>query len=463
MAIKKLDFFLILITLFLIIFIPFFLSNGGIGVDFLTYIKIADKLPTFDENLFPIGFPMFLRFIKILTGEYYYSSILLKVICYLFIICFSYRFKFYFRETIILMCLKSTIWIFVYQSSEYVGLPFLYLFLYYSHQLFIDKINFKKYFITCTILGFVLCTIRYANVFIFISSLVFIFFIKNDTKKIKLTLFSTIASIGFLFFIYLLFNYLTLGSFASENQRVNNELDTFWFDTYVDFVGLINLANPFFYLKTFDYLSKTKIIISFILIFIDLIFWYLSIYILKKNKNLFVKYLIVVALINALFTFFSAMIQGIEPLGIRLLFNSYYLFWFALLIIIRENNIVSDKLLYIICFVTLLYNTCFIVKIPTNFISYKNAVEHIVKSKKSIPIYYYDDEKKIITTEYKVPFINKSFSYIHENKQPNYIYKAILRMVNPTIEFLDHKPSENTQKTIYSSEINNFIEKKKAH
>ena len=121
--------------------------------------------------------------------------------------------------------------------------------------------------------------------FIFISSLVFIFFIKNDTKKIKLTLFSTIASIGFLFFIYLLFNYLTLGSFASENQRVNNELDTFWFDTYVDFVGLINLANPFFYLKTFDYLSKTKIIISFVLIFIDLIFWYLSIYILKKNKN----------------------------------------------------------------------------------------------------------------------------------------------------------------------------------
>ena len=462
MELKKLDFYLILLTLSLIIFIPFLLSNGGIGGDFMAYVKVANKLPLFDDNLFPIGFPLFLRLIKTFTGEYYYSSILLKSICYLFIICFSYKYKFYFRETLLAMCFKSVMWIFVYQSSEYIGLPFLYMFLYYSYLLFNYRINFKKYFITCTILGFILCTIRYANVFIFISSLVFIFFIKNNSRKIKLTLFSTIVSIGFFLFLYLLFNYFTIGSFASENNRINDETDSFWLDTYIDFIGLINLSNPFFYLKTFDYSSKIKLIVSIILISIDIIFWYFSIRILKNNKNIFVKFLVVVAILNGIITFFSAMAQGIEPLGIRLLFNSSYFFCFALLISIRENNFISDKCLYVICFISLLYNACFIIKIPTNFIFYKNAVEHLVKNKKELPVYYYDDEKKIVPTEYQIPFTNKSFNYIHENKQPDYIYKSILRLNNPSIEFLDKKPTENTQLIIYSSEINHFIENKKS-
>ncbi|MDM1072219.1 hypothetical protein HX001_06880 [Empedobacter brevis] len=275
-------------------------------------------------------------------------------------------------------------------------------------------------------------------------------------------MFSTIVSIGFFLFLYLLFNYFTIGSFASENNRINDETDSFWLDTYIDFIGLINLSNPFFYLKTFDYSSKIKLIVSIILISIDIIFWYFSIRILKNNKNIFVKFLVVVAILNGIITFFSAMAQGIEPLGIRLLFNSSYFFCFALLISIRENNFISDKCLYVICFISLLYNTCFIVKIPTNFIFYKNAVEHLVKNKKELPVYYYDDEKKIVPTEYQIPFTNKSFNYIHENKQPDYIYKSILRLNNPSIEFLDKKPKENTHLIIYSSEINHFIENKKS-
>lgn len=460
MTLKKLDFYLISLSLSLIIFIPFLLSNGGLGVDFLSYIKAADKLPIFDDNLFPIGFPFFLKLMESLTNEYYYSSIILKTICYLFIIYFSFKNNFYFRETVMLMCLKSTFWIFVYQSSEYIGLPFLYLFLFYSHQLFNDKINPKKYFIICSILGLILCTIRYANVFIFIASLAFIPFVKNN-KKTKITLFSTIVSIGFLLFLYLLYNYFTIGSFAAENRRVNDEFDTFWFDTYINFVGLINLSNPFFYLKTFDYSSKLKLIISIILIFIDIIFWFFSVRFLKNNKNLFVKFLITIALLNAIITFFSAMTQGIEPLGIRILFNSSYLFFFALLITIRDHQIVSDRFLYIICFISVVYNACFIVKIPTKFIFYKNAVENVVKLKNQVPTYYYDDEKKVVESEYKIPVMNKSFHYIHENKQPDYIYKSILRLINPSIKFLEEKPKENTPNIIYSSEINNFITHKK--
>lgn len=463
MKLKKLNLYLIILSLSFIIIIPFLLSNGGLGGDFIFYIKMANKLPVFDDNLFPIGFPFFLKMMETFTSEYFYSSILLKIICYLFIIYFSYKKNFYFRETVMLMCLKSTFWIFIYQSSEYIGLPFLYLFLYYSHLLFNNKIHYKKYIIVCSILGFVLCTIRYANVFIFISSLIFIPLIKKDSHKTKLALFSTIILIGFSLFLYLLYNYLTIGSFASENQRVNEKSGSFWFDTYVDFIGLINLSNPFFYLKTFDYSSKIKLILSFILILLDIVFWYVSFKILRRNnKNIFVKFLVVLAILNGIITFFSAMIQGIEPLGIRILFNSSYLFCFALLITIRNHKIISDKFLYIICFISIMYNACFIVKIPTRFIFYKNSVEQVIKVKNQLPIYYYDDDKKVIETEYHIPFINKSFHYIHENKQPDYIYKSILRLINPSIEFLKEKPKENTQTVILSSEINHFIETKRS-
>ncbi|MDH0673085.1 MULTISPECIES: hypothetical protein [Empedobacter] len=462
MNLKKLDYFLIFLNILIILFIPFLLSNGGIGEDFNYYINLADKLPAVEDNLFPLGFPLFLRLFKEITNEYFYSSILLKLICFLFILWHSYKKQFYFREVLLLMCLKSTTWIFIYQCSEYIGLPFLYLFIYSIHQLFSDKISSKKFFITVSILGFILCTIRYANVFIFISSLPFVFFLKGYSERIKFTLFSTIVCIGMLLSIYLLFNYLHIGSFASESKRINNETDHFWKDTYVDFIGFINLSNPFFYLKTFDYTTKTKLFLSFIFIIIDFIFWYISFRLLKKTKNIFVKYLVIVAILNGIITFFAAMAQGIEPLGIRILFNSSYLFYFALLIVIRENNVLSDKILFIICLLSLVYNCCFIVKIPSNFLFYKHAVEKVAQNKSSLPKYYFDDDEKVIETVYTIPIINKTFYYTHENKQPNYIYKAILRLINPSIIFLDKAPQENNSEIIYSSEINNFIEHKKS-
>ena len=462
MTLKKADYFLIIVHLLILIFLPFFLSNGGVGGDFHYYIKLANNLPALDDNLFPIGFPLFLRLFKSITNEYFYSSLFLKVTCSLFILWHSYKKQFYFREILLLMCLKSTVWIFVYQSSEYISLPFIYLFLYYIHQLFRNKISSKKFFIIVSLMGFILCSILYSNVFIFISSIPFLLFLKHSSKEIKFTLFSTIACIGFLFALYLLFNYYTLGSFASENQRVNDEINHFWQDTYVDFIGLINLSNPFFYLKTFDYTSTTKMVLSFCFIGIDLIFWYFSIHLLKKTKNTFVRFIVFVAILNGIFTFFAAMIQGIEPLGIRLLFTSSYLFCFALLITIRENKTFSDQTLFVICFISLVYNCCFIVKIPTNFLLYKNTVEEIVKNKASLPKYYIDDEKKIVETAYTIPIVDKTFNYIHENKQPDHIYRIILRMLNPSIEFLDNEPKQPNKDAIYSSEINSIIEQKKS-
>ena len=451
---------LILFLLLLLIFIPFLLPNGGVGGDFTSYLKIASELPQLKDNLFPIGFPFILKIFSLITGEYFYSSMIVKVICFLSIILFSYKKQFYFKETVFLMCIKSIIWMFTLQSSEYVGLPFLYLYIYYTHEFLKSKISTKKYIIIASCLGIILCTIRYANALLFISTIPFILLYFKKLKPKNKGLFFSTTLIGIGLISYLLINYIVIGSFTGENRRINDEMDTFWFDTYVDFIGVINLSNPIFYIKTFDYSSNIKFLLSLLLISIDLLWWFICFKLIRKSKDVFTHFLIFIAVSNALLTFLSAMIQGIEPLGIRLLFNSSYLFWFALLIIIRKNNIISDKTIFIISLVALILNSLIIVKNPTNFIYHKNNLEQFIKSKKHEPSYYYDDEKKEVESIYQIPFTDKKFKHVHENRQPDFINRAILRVINPSIIILEDQPKIKDNTIIYSSDISHFEEQK---
>lgn len=460
LSIKKSYLILILLILLLLIFIPFLLPNGGIGGDFATYINIASDLPKLKDNLFPIGFPFVLRIFSFITREYFYSSIIIKLFCYLFIILFSYNKKFYFKETVFLMGIKSILWMFTIQSSEYVGLPFLYLYMYYTHEFFKVKISTKKYIIIASSLGIILCTIRYANTLMFISIIPFLLFYSRKEKKNNNGLFISTLLIGTGLIVYLIINYKLIGSFTGEDRRLNDNTNTFWFDTYVDFIGLINLFNPIFYLKTFEYASTTKLILSFILISIDLLWAFISFKIIRKNKDRFITFLIFIAITNALLTFFSAMIQGIEPLGIRLLFNSSYLFWFALLVIIRQNNLVSDRIIFITCIISLALNSLIIIKTPVNFLHHKSNLETFIASKKTKPNYYFDDEKKEEITVYNIPIIDKKFRHLHQNRQPDYINKAILRIINPSIIILKEQPKVKENTIIYSSEISKFTKQK---
>lgn len=101
--------FLVILYFIIINSVPFLLPHGGIGGDFPLYIKIAKDLPEINNNLFPIGFSFFLRISETLTSEYFYSSLLLKSTCFIFIIFFSYKKKFYFIETVFVMMIKSSI------------------------------------------------------------------------------------------------------------------------------------------------------------------------------------------------------------------------------------------------------------------------------------------------------------------------------------------------------------------
>jgi hypothetical protein len=106
MMTEKKYIYLYFAILFFAIFIPFFISYGGIVADTLSYIKIADSIPDVKSNLFPLGYPLIIRFFHSFIHDYYFSARIISILTVLLIGVFSYYKKFYFKETVILFVPK---------------------------------------------------------------------------------------------------------------------------------------------------------------------------------------------------------------------------------------------------------------------------------------------------------------------------------------------------------------------
>ncbi|GAB1347192.1 hypothetical protein MASR1M104_20910 [Cloacibacterium normanense] len=90
MMTEKKYIYLYFAILFFAIFIPFFISYGGIVADTLSYIKIADSIPDVKSNLFPLGYPLIIRLFHSLTDDYYFSARIVSILTVLLIGVFSY-------------------------------------------------------------------------------------------------------------------------------------------------------------------------------------------------------------------------------------------------------------------------------------------------------------------------------------------------------------------------------------
>ncbi len=448
---------LALITLILTILIPFLLPYGAVTGDFPAYLKIASEIPSPSNNIFPFGFPLLIKIFSCITSEYFYSSLLLKILCFLSIIGFSVWKRFYITETIILLTLKATFWVFIHQGSEYASFPLLFIYIYFIYRLFNQTISHQKFILFSSIIAFLLLTIRYANSFVIAATFLFYILKFKHTKKYTLPIIAHLFLSGIFIGIYLLINQYIFGSFTGENNRINDEYDTFIIDTIYDFIGFINLFNPLYYLKPLGFITKTQIIGSGLLIAIDIVLaFFILRWVAKKHQqhqiNLFEYFLFYTAIIIGCLTFIAAMFQGIEPLAQRLLANSFILLWFGLLILIRKTNAISIQKLICFAYLSLILQFIYNVRIPTNFMGYKTEIESVLNQRKSIPKFYYDDLKETKISVYHLPILNKEIKKEHEQLQPKNIQKAILRLNYPSIIILEEEP-KSYKDVILSSDL----------
>lgn len=448
----------ILAVLIIVIYFiqPFFTSNGGIGADSLSYFGIAVDLPFPETNLFPLGYPLLLKIVYGLTGDWFWASRVLNIFLISTILGFSYFRNFYFRETVLLFTGKTCFFVFLGAISEGAFLFFFYFLFYFLHQLFSEGKVSSKSAIFASVMLVCMFSVRYSGIYIYVSMLVFFvwMFLKHKNKIYwrAFLLFIFISGCGIS--SYLLFNYFYFESFTGENLRGAPErISTVHIVRNI--LGFANVVNPFIGIKP---ASNSLVSLGFqiILLSIDIfIFIYMFKFFRKAKNNLnyyFHLVLWVTALVYSLFLFISGFYQQIEELNVRMLAAANVCLFFSFLILYFKYSI-SDKWIWRISCFFLIFLTAYSLKDASNFLKNKSKIEPQMKQFTDKKYLYNNEKSKITTTSYYIPMINKSFEYVHTGKQVGSIKENIIGSLNPEIKWLMQDTVKDKSKVLYTSQI----------
>lgn len=438
-------------------FQSFFNATGGIGADSLSYFGIASDLPTLETNLFPLGFPMMLKFFHGIFQDYFWAGKMLNISMVIVILVFSYFKKFYFRETVLLFTGKTLFYVLNLVISEGPFIFLLYFLIYLFHERFQDKINPLKFILLTSLLLVLLVTVRYSGIYIYLGVAIFflMMILKNKENPLKKDLFVTLLLSGIGIGFYLGFNSYIYGSFAGENLR---GAPAHYYAVYIlrDLLGFSNVIDPFIGIKPS---SNSFLSISFqigLMVFdLFLLRYFIKLFKAKKDSlNVEFHYLLwIVAGVHALAVLISGYFQQIEEMNVRMLAASNFILFFSLLIIFFKN-LKSDKFIFRLGCFFLIFLTLYSLKMPVNYFKNRNKIENQMSGftgKK----FSYNDEKEgdgLLTT-YEIPIINKSFQYKHTNNQQGEIKQAIAGTINPKIKWLKYDTIKNKSQVLYTSQL----------
>lgn len=456
--IEKKYFYLYFTILFLVVIIPFFIPYGGIVADTLSYIRIANDIPNIKSSLFPLGYPILLRFFYFLTNDFYFSGRIISILIVLFIGIFSYFKKFYFSETVVLLSTKIFIFCTYNLISEGLFLAGLYFLFYFINSLFAENKKGLSFILPTSILLSSLFLIRYSGIFIYLSFIIFFLlnFKKIAFKNLKKEMFFTIILSGILISIYMIFNYINFGEMMGETERFPVDKSNISLDIIRNFLGIINLANPIFGVKPAHFTLIT-IVVEAILFIINITFIYFIFKIFRKEKtwksNLTVVFLLITSITYLVFVIFTKFFQGIEELNTRMLSATSFCLFLAVIIIYFKTNFNKNIIFYLALF-SLVFNVIYTVKEPQNFLKRKAEVERQIENIKGKK-YYFDDFKKVEKNrnEYHIPILNKTFYYEHGNQQKSFINGNIIMAKKPEITLLLKDTVQDKKLIIYSSAI----------
>ena len=180
-------------------------EKGRVNPDSIRYQRLARVLPEIDNTVTPLGYPLGIKFFTFFGLDEFWSSKVLGILAYFFILYFAWKKKFYFKESLVMMALFSYVSIFSFTMSEPMILPFVFVFLYISKNVILGKISGFKSVFWLSLLLILLYNIRYSALFIIAGTAVFgiLNYKKNYGKSF---LFSGI--IGLLFIILYKFTFI---------------------------------------------------------------------------------------------------------------------------------------------------------------------------------------------------------------------------------------------------------------
>ncbi|RNA60699.1 hypothetical protein D1631_01485 [Chryseobacterium nematophagum] len=431
-------------------------SFGGIGADSLSYFGIAADLPTPETNLFPLGYPILLRFFKGLLDDYFWASKILNCLFTVSILLFSYLKKFYFRETVLLFTGKTFFFVFFGAMSEGPFIFLLYFLFYFLHQIFSKDVRLYQNAVWASLILIGMFMMRYSGIYIYSSVILFCFlmyFKIRDKKYFKaLIVFIILSGLGITG--YLLFNFFHFGSFTGENLR-GEPAEMLPIYILRDLLGVANAIDPFIGIKPASN-SMGSIIFQCLILVIDICIFIYFLHFYKKAKKSPIYYfhilLWVIAGVYAFSLLVSGWYQQIEEMSVRLMAASNICLFFSFLILYFQNES-SDKLILRIGCLFLVFLTLYNVKDPGNYLENKNKIQPQMAKFRHKKYLYNDEKNRVTTTIYYFPIIDKTLKYPHTNNQKGKLKESIAGTINPQIKWLKYDTVKDRSTVLYTSQL----------
>ena len=449
--------YLSIVIVLIYVFQSFFNATGGIGADSLSYFGIASDLPRLETNLFPLGFPVVIRFFYEIFGDYFWASKMLNVSMVIILLLFSYFKKYYFKETVLLFTGKTLFFALNYAVSEGLFVFMLYFLIYLFHERFQNRMKPMFFVIFSSLLFIVLFSIRYSGIYIFLGFGIFwmAMFFKNRFSPINKDFLSVLLWSGSGIFAYLLFNLYNYGSFTGENLR---GAPAQYYPVYIfrDILGVTNVVDPFIGIKPASN-SFASLTFQVILMVFDLFLLRYFIILVKRKKTLIdLDFHLLLWIFSGVYTFAvfsSGYFQQIEEMNVRMLAAANFVLFFSFLLIYFKN-LKSDKPLFMTASFFLVFLTFYSLKMPENYFKNRKQVEPQM-SKFDHKKYIFNNEEgvNVSLTTYHFPLINKSFQYQHTTNQKGDIKRAIAGTINPQIKWLKYDTIQDKRQVLYTSEI----------
>ncbi len=157
---------MVIITLVMTILRFLLNEKGRVNPDSIRYMRFAHVFPTIDNTTTPLGYPLAIKFFTFFGFDEFWGSKIVGISAFFFILFFTWKKKFFFRESVVLCALFSFLSIFSYTMSEPLILPFVVLFLYVSTLIIEGNLEKGKAVFYLSLSLIALYNIRYSALFI---------------------------------------------------------------------------------------------------------------------------------------------------------------------------------------------------------------------------------------------------------------------------------------------------------
>lgn len=360
-----------------------FLLNeiGRVSPDSIRFMRFAKGLPTVDNTITPLGYPLSISFFTLFGFDEFWSSKIVGLASYAFIIFFAWKKNFYLKESIILCSLLSFVSIFSATLSEALTLPFVFVLLYFSHLIITEKIIKWKAFFYLTAILVLLYNIRYSALFLIGGTGLF-GLLSFKEKYAKVFIFSAGAACLYV----VLYKFLFIDYFNENYLEQSLEVGLKTTSTLVTelFQGIAVSFNPFIHMA-----NPGGGLINYAIYGIGILNILLIVFLFIKNKLLeSEKFMLVIGVSGITFTFFVQYFYWIDPLDYRLLSPFSFPIW---LVYLKKMNEVFGLKTYMIGALSLLSGLAFTLLSKGFYLQNRKEITKFLKSEKleNKPLLFY--------------------------------------------------------------------------